>query len=84
MQLEVGDIKFRENFIVLTNLISPLIGLLILRQNSSKLNMSHGSLNIPLFSMQLKIEDWTHPIASKTILNRVKLYCNRVIKPQFG
>ena len=35
LQFEIGDILFRERFIVLTNLTGPLIGLLFLQKNST-------------------------------------------------
>ena len=69
LQFEVGDITFRENFIVLTNLTSPLIGLLFLQRNSTILDIRQGILNFPLFSMQLKNEDRTYPNVSEPILN---------------
>ena len=61
LQFEVGDITFREKFIVMTNLASPLIGLLFLQRNSTKLDMRQGILNFHFFSMQLKNEDRTYP-----------------------
>ena len=51
MQFEVGDITFREKFIFMTNLTSPLIGLLFLQRNSTILDMRQGILNFPFFSM---------------------------------
>ena len=39
LQFEVGHITSRENFIVMTNLTSPLIGLLFLQRNSTLLDM---------------------------------------------
>ena len=61
LQFEVGDITFRENFIVMTNLTSPLLGLLFLQRNSTILDMRQGIPNFPFFSMQLKNEDRTYP-----------------------
>ena len=72
LQLEVGDITFGENFIVMTNLTSPLIGLLLLKRNSTILDMRQGILNFPLFSMQLKNEDRTYPDVIEPILNTVE------------
>ena len=59
LQFEVGDNTFREKFIVMTNLTSPLIDLLFLQRNKTILDMSQGILNFPFFSMQLKNEDRT-------------------------
>ena len=72
LQFEVGDITFRENFIVLTNLTSPLIGLLFLQRNSTILDMRQVILNFPFFSRQLKNEDRTIPIVNEPILNPVE------------
>ena len=71
LQFEVGDITFREKFIVMRNLTSPLIGLLFLQRNSTILDMRQGILNFPFFSMQLKNEDRTYPNVIKPILNPV-------------
>ena len=54
IQFEVGDFTFKEEFIVMTNLTSPLIGLLFLKLKSTILDMRRGILNFPFFSMQLK------------------------------
>ena len=45
LQFEVGDITFREKIIVMTDLTSPLIGLLFLQRNSTILDMRQGILN---------------------------------------
>ena len=72
LQFEVGDIIFSEKFIVMTNLTSPLIGLLFLQRNSTILDMRQGILNFPFFSMQLKNEDRTYPNVIERILNPVE------------
>ena len=72
LQFEVGDITFREKFIVMTNLTSPLIGLLFLQRNSTILDMRQGILNFPFFSMQLKNEDRAYPNVIEPILNPVE------------
>ena len=72
LQFEVDDITFRETFIVMINLTSPLIGLLFLQRNSTILDMHQGILNFPIFSMQLKNEDRTYPKVIEPILNPVK------------
>ena len=53
LEFEVGDITFRDKYIVLTNLTSPLIDLLTLQRNSTTLDMRHGILNFPFFSIKL-------------------------------
>ena len=72
LQFEVGDNRFREKFIVMTNLTSPLIGLLFLPCNSTILDMRQGILHFPFFSMQLKNEDRTYPNVVEPILNPVE------------
>ena len=72
LQFEVGDITFREKFIVMTNLTSPLTGLLFLQRNSTILDMRQGILNFPSFSMQLKNDDRTYPNILEPILNPVE------------
>ena len=72
LRFEVGDITFRKKFIVMTNLTSPLIGLLFLQRNSTILDMRQGILNFPFFSMQLKNEDRTYPNVIEPILNPVE------------
>ena len=69
LQFEVGDITFREKFIVMTNLTSPLIGLLLLQRNSTMLDMRQEILNFPFFSMQLRNEDRIYPNVIEPILN---------------
>ena len=61
LQFQVSDITFREKFIVMTNLTSPLIGLLFLQRNSTILDMRQGILKFPFFSMQLINDDRTYP-----------------------
>ena len=56
----------------MTNLTSPLIGLLFLQRNSTILDMRQGILNFPFFSMQLKNEDRTYPNVIEPILNPVE------------
>ena len=72
LQFEIGDITFREKFIVITNVTSPLIGLFFLQRNSTILDIRQGMLNFSLFSMQLKNEDRTYPNNIEPILNPVK------------
>ena len=55
VEFEVGDITFREKFIVMTNLTSSLSGLLFLQRNSTVLDIHQGILNFPFFSMQSDI-----------------------------
>ena len=72
LQFEVDDITFREKFIVMKNLTSPLIVLLLLQRNSTIFDMRQGILNFPFFSIQVKNEDRTYPIVMKPILDTVE------------
>ena len=72
LQFEVGNITFREKFIVMTNFTSPLIGLLLLQRNSTIFDMRQGILNFAFFSMQLKKEVRTYPSFIEPILNPVE------------
>ena len=72
LQFEVGDITFREKFIVITNLRSPLIDLLFLQRNSTILDMRQGILNFLFFSLELKNEDRSYPNVIEPILNSVE------------
>ena len=56
----------------MTNLTSPLIGLLFLQRNSTILDMRQGILNFPFLSMQLKNENRTYPNVIEPILNPVE------------
>ena len=69
LHFEVGDVTFREKFVVMTDLTSPLIGLLFRHCNSTILDMRQGILNFPFFSMQLKNEDRTYPDVIEPIVN---------------
>ena len=72
-QFEVGDITFREKFIVMTNPTGPLTGLSFLQRNSTILDMNHRILNFPFFSMQLKDEDCIYPNIIERITNPVEI-----------
>ena len=56
LHFEVGDITFRENFIVMTNLTSFLIGLLFPQRKSTILDMCQGFLNHPFFQSVWKMK----------------------------
>ena len=72
VQFEVGDITFREKFIVMTKLTDHFIGILFLQRKSTILDMRQGILNFPFFPMQLKNEDRTYPNVIDPILNPAK------------
>ena len=68
LQFEVLIITFREKFTVMTNLTSPLIGLLFLQRNSTMLDLRQAILKFTFFLMQLKNEDRTYPKVIEPIL----------------
>ena len=68
----MGGITFTEKLLVMTSLISPLIGLLFLHRNTTILDLRQGILNFPFFSMQLKDEDRTYPNVIEHILSPVE------------
>ena len=72
MQFEVGEIKFRKTYIFMTNITSPSISLPFLQRNRTILDMCHGIVNFPFFSMQCKNEDWTYPNVKESMLNPVE------------
>ena len=72
LQIEFGDVTFRETFSVKTNLTSSLTGPLFPQRTSTILDMHQGILNFPSFSMQLKNEVRTCPNVIETILNPVE------------
>ena len=69
LQIGVNDITFRKKYKVMTNLTSPLIGLLFLQRNSTILDMRQRNLNFPFFSMQLKNGYRTYPNVIEPLLN---------------
>ena len=77
LQFEISDNTSRKKSIVMTNLTSPLIGLLFLQRNSTILDMRQGILNFRFFSMQLKNQDRTYPNFIEPILNPVETILQR-------
>ena len=57
LKFEVGDIEFHDIFIVMEKPTSPLIGLLFLQRNNTKLYKRQGVLMFPFFSKRLKTAD---------------------------
>ena len=49
LQIEVEGILFKERCIVMTNVTSPLTGLLSLQRNSTILDMRQTALNLHFF-----------------------------------
>ena len=72
LQFDVGDITFGENFIVMTNLTSTLIGILFLQCSSTLLDICQVIQKFPFNSMQLKQEDRTYSNLIEPKLNPVE------------
>ena len=70
LKFEVGDINFHEKFLVMEKLTSPLIGLSFLQRTNIILDMRHGVLNFPFFSMQLKTADHKYTSVMEPITTR--------------
>ena len=56
----------------MTNLPSPIFGLLLLQRSCTILDMRQGVLNFPIFSMQLKHADNTYFNTNEPFLNPTK------------
>ena len=69
LKFEVGDFEFHEIFIVMGNLMGPIIGLMFLQLNHTVLDMRQGILNFPFFSMQLKTADHRYSNVLEQIFN---------------
>ena len=54
LEFEVADFMLRENFIIMKNLLNPLIGLCFFRRNNAIFDVTQGILTFPYLSMQLK------------------------------
>ena len=73
LKFEVSDIEFYEIFIVMEHLTESIIGLLFLQRNHTVLDIRHGILNFPFFSMQLKTADHKFSNVSGPILNPTEI-----------
>ena len=69
LKFEVGDIEFHEIFIVMENMIGPIIGLMFLQRNHTVLDMRQGILNFPYVSMQPKTANNKDSNVLEPILN---------------
>ena len=76
LQFEVGDLEFRERFIVMKNLTNPLIGLSFLQRNNTVLDVRQAVLNFPLFSMHLETTDQPTPDTQKPLILKSDLVLN--------
>ena len=68
LQFEVGDLEFRERFIVMKKLTNPLIGLSFLQRNNTVLDTRQAVLNFPFFSMHLETTDQPTPNTQESIV----------------
>ena len=72
VQFEVGYFTFRQNCIAITNLASPLIGLLLLQRKITIVEMRQGIPIFPFPSMELKKEYWRYSNVNERVLNPVE------------
>ena len=72
LQLQVADITFEENFILMTNLTRSLNCFLFLKRNSTIHDVRQAMLEFPIFSMPRKNEDRTYPSVIEPVPNPVE------------
>ena len=71
LMLGVGDIECYQMFIVMDELIGPIIGLMFLQRNHTVLDMQQGILYFTCFFMQLETTDHKYSIVMEPNLNPV-------------
>ena len=54
LKFEIGDNSFAEHFVVMKNLTGPIIGLHFMRNNSVVMDRTHGLINFPHLTVQVK------------------------------
>ena len=54
LKFDLGDITFAEHFVVLRNLIKPILGFHFMRDNSVVIGTTHGLIHFPHWTMQAK------------------------------
>ena len=54
LKCDIGDHTFAEHFVVMDNLIGPIIGLHLMRHNSVVIDTTHGLIHFPHLTMQVK------------------------------
>ena len=54
LKFEIGDHIFAKHFVVMKNLIGPIIGLRFMRHNSVVIDTTHGLIHFPHLTMQVK------------------------------
>ena len=67
LQFEVGDFTFREKFVILQNITSPIIGLHFLRHTNAKIDVRQGLIHFPYLSMQMKIQPEPKPYKEQAV-----------------
>ena len=68
LHFEVGDLEFKEWFIIMKNLTNPIIGLAFLQRNNTVLDMRQAVLNFPFFSMRLETTDKPTPNTQEPLI----------------
>ena len=54
LKFEIGDNSFAEHFVVMKKLTGPMIGLHFMRNNSVVIDTTHGLIDFPHLTMQVK------------------------------
>ena len=54
LKFEIGDNSFAEHFVVMKKLTGPIIGLHFMRNNSVVIDTTHGLIDFPHLTMQVK------------------------------
>ena len=54
LKFDIGDRKFAEHFVVMKNLTEPIIGLHFMKHNSVVVDTTHGLIQFPHLTMQVK------------------------------
>ena len=54
LKFDIGYHSFAEHFVVMNNLTGPIIGLHFMRHNSLVIDTTHGLINFPHLTMQVK------------------------------
>ena len=55
LKSDIGDHIYAEHFVVITNLTGPIIGLHFMRHSNVVIDTTHGFIQFPQLTMQVKI-----------------------------
>ena len=75
LEFEVADFMLQENFIIMKNIPTPLIGLCFLRRNNAVFDVTQGICTFPYLSLQLK------PDTQVTLCQATPLFAEITLHP---